>query len=154
MGCGGRGSTPKEKCSSCSARGYIVSGSKEVEVQIPAGIENGSQMRIAGEGYDGKDLFLVVMVEKHPKLDRQGHFLVGRLEIPYAKMILGGEIEYEIFGSKMLVKIPPKSRPGNRINLKGMGMPFPQNPKLKGDLILDLQLKMPVDVSDEHRVAL
>lgn len=151
MGCGGKGSVPKERCSFCSARGYVVAGSKEVEVQIPAGIENGSQMRIAGEGHDGKDLFLVVAVEKHPFLDRQGHFLVGRLEVPYSRMVLGGDMEYEVFGSKMVVKIPPKSRPGMRMKLKGRGMPLPQNPSLKGDLILDMHLKIPADVSEEHR---
>jgi molecular chaperone DnaJ len=151
MGCGGRGSVSKDRCASCIGRGYLVAGVKELEIQIPRGAENGAQIRVVGEGHDGKDLYLVIVLEKHPRLERQGHFLLGRLEVPYSKMVLGGEVDFEALDSKISVRIPPKSKPGSRLKVKGKGMPLPQNPNLKGDLMLDLNLKIPKEITDEHR---
>lgn len=149
--CGGRGSVSKEKCPSCSGRGYNSEGIKELEIQIPPGIDNGSQIRLAGEAHDGKDLFISVVVEKHPRLERQNQYLIGRLDVPYAKLVLGGEIDFDLFGSIISVRIPPKARPGSKLKIKGKGMPFPQNPNVKGDLVLDVHLKIPEDVKDLHR---
>jgi molecular chaperone DnaJ len=149
--CGGRGSLPKEKCSSCLGKGYISGESRQIKIQIPAGIDSGSQIRVPGEARDGKDLFVSVVIERHGNLERDGHFLVGRIEAPYSKIVMGGEVDFDLFGSKISVKIPPRTHPGSRLRIKGKGMPIPQNPNLKGDLILELRLKMPKEVSQEHK---
>lgn len=148
--CSGKGSVPKERCSSCSGRGYAILGSKQVDVKIPAGIDAGFQVRIPGEGYGGHDLFVMAVVERHEKLERQNHFLIGRMELSYPKLVLGGQEEFDLFGSKISVKIPPKTSPGSKLKIKGKGMPLPQNPNLRGDLILEIRLKIPAALSKEH----
>ena len=148
--CGGRGSTPKEKCQSCSGRGYAVLGSKKIEVQIPPGVDNGFQIRVAGEGSAGEDLFLAVMLEKNERLERHNHFLAGRIEVSYSKLILGGTEEFDLFGSKISLRITPRSYPGMKLRVKGKGMPMPQNPDVRGDLILELKLKVPSSLTKEH----
>lgn len=147
MSCGGKGSIPKENCSSCSGRGHLVSGSREIEVSVPAGIENGSQIRIPNEG---KDIFVYVVVETHSKFERHGHFLLARAFVPYSKLVFGGSEEVDIFGSKISVKIPPRSIPGMKMKIKGKGMPLPQNPNLRGDFVLELRLKIPKSLTKEH----
>lgn len=150
MDCGGRGSKPKEKCSSCSGRGYELIGSKQMEVNIPPGVDNGFQIRVAGGGHGGEDLFLSVMVDKHENLERRDHFLIGRVDVVYSKLVLGGVEEFDLFGSKISLKIPPRSVPGTKLRMKGKGMPLPQNPELRGDLILELRLKIPVVLTKEY----
>lgn len=151
VSCGGRGSVPKEKCPSCSGRGFVISGSKQFEVKIPPGIEDGAQMRMAdGDG----DIFLHVHVERHERLERRGHSLIGAVEADYATMVLGGKVDFDIFGSRIEVKVPPRTRPGSRLKLKGRGMPVPQNPSMRGDLLLEFRLMIPDKLSDEHEKAL
>lgn len=154
VSCGGRGSLPRDKCSSCSGKGFVVSGSKEVEVKIPPGIEDGSQIRMAGEADGNGDLFLHVQVERHEGLERRGHSLLGAVEVDYATMVLGGKVHFDIFGNRLEVKIPPRTRPGSRLKLKGRGMPVPQNPLIRGDLLLEFRLKIPENLSEEHEKAL
>lgn len=146
--CGGRGSVARENCSSCSGLGHIVSGSDEIEISIPPGIENGAQIRMSGAGRG--DLFIQVSVERHPQFERQNHFLVGRLYVSYPKLVLGGTEEIDFFGEKLSVKIPPRTSPGSRLRVKGRGMPMPQNPNIKSDMILDIYMKMPKALTKEH----
>jgi molecular chaperone DnaJ len=148
--CGGRGSISKDKCQSCLGRGYGVVGTKQVDVQVPPGVDSGFQVRVAGAGSSGDDLFLSVMVEKHEFLERRDHFLVGRLDVVYSKLVLGGTEEFDLFGSKISMKIPPRSLPGSRLRIKGKGMPLPQNPNMRGDLILEIKLKVPSTLTKEH----
>lgn len=152
--CGGRGSTSKERCASCEGKGYISGETKKVSIKIPQGIDNESQIRIAGEGHDGSDLFVSVFVEKHKSIHRQGHFLLGRLEVPYSKLVMGGDASFDLFGSSIPLKIPPRARPGSRFKLKGKGMPIPQNPSMKGDLVLELALKIPEVLTKEYEEAI
>lgn len=150
ISCSGRGKIPRGKCSSCSGRGYDVLGSKQIEVSIPAGVDNGFQVRIPGQGNDGQDLFLFVSVEKHERFERRNQFLVAWMDIPYSKLVLGGSEEFDLFGSKISIKIPSRSLPSSKLRIRGRGMPMPQNPNLRGDLILELRLKVPAALSKEH----
>jgi molecular chaperone DnaJ len=148
--CGGKGSLSLKKCLECEGRGYLVESTKDVEIKIPPGIEDGNQIRIANEASDGSDLFVVVNVEKDAKFTREGKILISSVEVPYSILVLGGKVNFDLFGTKLDINIRPKSNAGTRIRLKNQGMPFLQNPNLKGDLLIDIKLKMPEQISDDH----
>ena len=152
--CHGRGSTPADRCPSCSGQGYTVDSVRDVVVKIPQGIYDGSQMRMAGEGSDGNDLFVVVNVEKDAVFSRQDHFLIGSIEIPYHTLVLGGSANIDVFGTKIEIKIHPGLNAGTRIRIKNQGMPLPSNPSMRGDLLVDVRLKMPKSVTKEHEKVL
>jgi len=148
--CQGKGSIPSEKCKECEGKGYLVDSVKEIEIKTPPGIFDGAQIRLAGEAPDGNDLFIVVHVERDEQLIREDKFLLGHVDVSYPKLILGGDVEFDLFGSKILVKIPPRTTPGSRMRIKGQGMPLIQNPKVKGDLLLEVRLNIPKSLSKNH----
>lgn len=152
--CSGRGSISKQGCRTCNGRGQVVRSEREVEIKIPAGIEDGTQIRLSGEGPDGSDLFVVVNVERHPSIERQQRNLFGSIEIPYHSLILGGEFSFGLFGSDITVKVPPLTRPGSRLRVRGQGMPHLQNPELRGDLFIEVGLKMPSVVTPDYEKAM
>lgn len=148
--CSGRGSISIEKCKECSSKGYIVEGTKEVEVSIPEGIEDGTQIRFAEEAADGGDLFVVVQIDKNKKIIREGKNLFGNIDVPYSTLILGGTVQYDLFGFKIDIKIPPRLNAGSRLRIKNKGMPVTLNPAIKGDLFIDIKLRIPVSLTKEH----
>lgn len=148
--CGGRGSVSRNACESCQGRGYNVDSVKDVAVKIPPGIDDGAQIRLAGEAADGGDLFVVVNVDRDPNFSRQDRMLIGRADVPYHILVVGGTVSLDLFGTEISVKVPPRTSAGSRVRIKGQGMPAIQNPSVRGDLFVDLRLKMPKTVSKEH----
>lgn len=151
VACGGKGSIPIGKCDSCSGVGYISTGSKSVQIDIPAGIENGSQIRISQES---DDYFVYVIVEKNPFFERNNSTIYSRIKVSYPKLVLGGIEEFSFLGSKINLNIPKRSMPNKKLRIKGKGMPLPQNPNLRGDLIIELILEMPENLTSEHEYLL
>ncbi|NBT57179.1 J domain-containing protein [bacterium] len=152
--CQGRGSMSVKKCGGCKGKGYLVDSVRSVEVKIPPGVDEGSHIRLAGEAGDGGDLFVVVSVDKDDKIARKDGFLVGRIEVPYSTLVLGGEEDFSLFGSTLKVRISPRLNAGTRLRIKGQGMPSLHNPSVRGDLLLDVCLKMPGDLTKEHSKAI
>lgn len=124
---------------------------KNVVVSIPPGIDENTQIKVPNAGSDGKDLFVVVHIEKNENLKREGRHLFGSVDISYSNLILGGEIDYKLFDSNIKIKIKPLTKVGSRIKLKGQGMPLLQNPQVRGDLFITLNLKMPIKINDEYK---
>jgi molecular chaperone DnaJ len=148
--CLGKGAVSKFKCETCQGNGYLIDLIKEVDVKIPAGIEDGTQIRLAGASADGNDLFVVVNVEKDELFAREDKFLVGHVDVSYPVLVMGGEVPYDVFGTKLSIKIPPRTKAGTRMRVKGQGMPLIHNPSTKGDLLVEIRLKMPSDVDKAH----
>jgi molecular chaperone DnaJ len=148
--CSGRGSVSKQSCRSCNGRGQVVKSERQVEVAIPPGAEDGMQIRLAGEGPNGGDLFAAVVVDKHPAIERHQRNLVSAVEVPYSTLVLGGDTSFRLFDSEISVKIPPRTKAGSRLRIRGQGMPALQNPKLRGDLFLEISLKIPGEIGAEH----
>lgn len=146
--CQGRGSVSKESCNQCNSRGYVVESQDEMDVKIPAGIEDGTQIRLSGKS--NKDLYLHVNVEKDSKFIRENKYLIGSLEVPYHILVLGGEVDFEVFETKLKIKIHPRFDMSSRLRIKNQGMPHIQNPEIKGDLLLDIKLKMPEKITKQH----
>jgi molecular chaperone DnaJ len=127
---------------------------KEVDVKIPAGIEDGTQIRLAGAAADGNDLFVVVNIEKDELFSRENKFLVGHVDVSYPVLVMGGEVPYDVFGTKLLIKIPPRTKTGVRLRIKNQGIPFLNDPNIKGDLLVEIRLKMPKELSKSHEIML
>jgi molecular chaperone DnaJ len=148
--CSGRGSTPEQNCSECNGRGYKVVSERDVEVSIPAGVDEGTQIRVSGDSGPASDLFVVVSVDKDPRIERRQRSLFASVEVPYATLVLGGEASLALFGTNISIKIPRGTKSGARMRLAGRGMPHMQSPSARGDLFVDVSLAMPSVVSKEH----
>lgn len=148
--CDGRGSKPKQACSSCNGRGSKVISQREIAVSIPAGVEDEMQIRVTSEDAEAPDLFVVVSVDKHPSITRHHRDLIGCVDVSYATLVMGGDHHFDLFGSSINFKIPPRTKSGTRMRIKGQGMPLLQNPKVRGDLFIEVRIYIPSVLSLEH----
>ncbi|MEZ5418691.1 MAG: J domain-containing protein [Vicinamibacterales bacterium] len=120
-------------------------GARTFEVRIPAGITDGSRLK-AG------DVFLRVRLLPHPRFERNGRDLTTPLAVPVTTAVLGGPAEVvTLSGSRLTVKVPPGTQPGQRLRLKGHGLPAPGAPEDRGDLFARVEVRVPSSLSDEAR---
>lgn len=154
--CGGRGQTIKNPCRSCQGQGRVAK-SRSLQVRIPEGVENGTRIRLAGEGEAGArggppgDLYIFLEMAEHPLFERDGLDLFCRIPVPMTTAALGGEIEAPtIDGGKSRVKIPAGSQSGKQLRLRAKGMPQLRGGKF-GDLYLELQVETPVNLTAHQK---
>jgi len=145
--CSGMGSISRKPCQSCSGRGQTVKSQSEVEIPIPPGVEDGMQVRVSK---DSGDIFVVVNVDKDGSVSRQQSNLVGSIDLPYSALVFGCDAKFNLFGMEISVKVPPRTKAGSRLRIRGQGMPRLQNPEMRGDLFLDVGLLMPDSVGGEY----
>lgn len=145
--CSGRGQVPMQKCASCRGAGFTTSDPENVPVTIPAGIEDGFQIRSI---YKDNPLYVVVNIKSHPHFERRERNLFTTVGLYYSKLILGGSETIDVFGTKVVVKIPSNTNSGRVLKLKGQGMPYLSNPAIRGDLFVELKLKLPTAISDDY----
>ncbi len=145
--CGGTGRVVEKPCIKCGGTGR-ARVYKEVEVKIPPGVDNGTKLRIAGEGEAGRyggppgDLYLVVRVKPHHFFRRDKDNLFCKLKITFPEAVFGVERGIETFEGRQLVKIPSGSAPGSVIKIKGKGMPR-LGGRGKGDLYVEVDVDIP-----------
>ncbi len=150
--CGGDGKI-KEPCSRCSGQGTVAEVAR-LKVKVPAGVETGSRVRLAGQGGQGGDLYLRITVRAHPLVRVNGKDLSVDLPISAPEALLGAEVSAPTFEGPVKLKIPLGSQSGRRLRLRGRGLP-PLGPKTegsRGDLYVVLQIVLP-EPSDESRAA-
>lgn len=154
--CGGQGQVIKNPCKKCGGQGRIKK-EKSIKVKIPAGIEHGRRIRLAGEGEAGLrggpngDLYILLNIKPHKLFKRDGMNLYCRAPITVFKAALGGEIEIvAIDGSRAKVKIPPGSQTGQQFRLKGKGMSVMKS-DARGDLFLELFIETPVNLNKKQQ---
>ena len=133
-------------------------GARNVDVRIPAGVGDGSRVRVAGEGEPGAggapsgDLYLRIRQAPHPRFERKGRDLYLRVPIPLTTAVLGGEGEVKTLGGKSLrLKSPPTTQNAQVFRLKGHGMPVPGKPDEQGDLYATVDVQLPKQVTPEER---
>jgi DnaJ-class molecular chaperone len=152
--CGGSGRLVGAVCHVCQGAGAILRP-KRLEVKIPAGVTDGSRVRVAGEGRPGRDgrrgdLYLVISVRPHPRFQRKGDDLHTEVEVPLLDALLGGEVEVPTLKGKALLKIPSPTQNGRVFRLAGLGMP-----KLgrsgQGDLFVRVKVALPTELSPQER---
>jgi curved DNA-binding protein len=130
--------------------------SKRIEVKIPAGVDEGSRIRIAGQGGQGTagrgDLYLRIHVLPDPRFTREGTTLRTTVEVSLATAVLGGEVRVTTpDGRGLMLRIPPETPNGKSFRLRGQGMPHLGQPDKRGDLYAEVSVVLPTHLSDEQR---
>ncbi|CAG9612727.1 Chaperone protein DnaJ [Bacillus rhizoplanae] len=126
--CSGTGQIIKEKCTTCHGSGKIRKH-KKINVKIPAGIDNGQQIRVSGKGEAGAnggpagDLYVVVRVREHEFFHREGDDIICEMPLTFAQAALGDEVEVPTVHGKVKLKIPAGTQTGTEFRLKGKGAP-------------------------------
>lgn len=154
--CTGRGSIITNPCTTCSGSGR-QQRERSLGVNIPAGVETGTRIRLAGEGEAGGlggppgDLYIFIEVSDHEIFEREAQNLYCRVPVSMTSASLGGEIEVPtIDGGKSRVKIPSGSQSGTQMRLRGKGMPGLRS-NTKGDLFLEISVETPVNLTAKQK---
>jgi molecular chaperone DnaJ len=153
--CRGSGRVIRTPCETCGGAGR-VEREKQMEVKIPAGVETGSRLRLAGEGEAGTqggpsgDLYVVIHVKEHETFERQGNNLYASVPITFAQAALGSEVSVPTLDGQQNVKIPPGTQTGTVFRLKGNGMPV-LGGRGRGDLFVSVTVVTPTTLTREQR---
>jgi curved DNA-binding protein len=131
---------------------------RSVDVRIPAGVGDGSRVRVSGEGEHGTggatagDLYLRVHVEPHPQIERTGRDLHVKVSVPLVTAVLGGHAEVpSVDGRTLRLRVPPTTQNGQVLRLKGHGMPAVGHPDDRGDLYATVDVRLPRALTPEQR---
>jgi len=130
---------------------------KNIRITIPAGVENGQTIKIAGHGSPGVnggpagDLFIAFSVANDPKFKRQGSDLYTTVKLDLYTAVLGGEITADTLTGKVKVKVKPETQNGTKVKLKGKGMPVYKKADEFGDLYLTYEIQMPTNLTDKQK---
>lgn len=157
--CGGKGTIIKDKCTSCNGTGYNKV-SKQIEVNIPAGIDNGQAVRLSGYGEPGEnggergDLLVVCTVVEHPILKRQGANIYSTVSIDFPTAVLGGEIKVKTIDGDVLLKIKPGTQSDTKQRLKDKGVPSLRNKNVRGDHYVTIVVDIPTKLNSKQKKAL
>ena len=154
--CQGRGQVIDDPCKACGGGGRVTR-ERTLSVNIPAGVEDGTRIRLAGEGEAGLrggpagDLYIFLSITPHEFFQRDGADLHCRVPISMVSAALGGEFEVpSIDGSKARVKIPAGTQTGRRFRLSGKGMPVLRS-KQTGDMYVQVSVETPQNLSKKQR---
>ena len=152
--CHGQGSIIEERCPECNGGGKVQK-IRDIELKIPGGIDDGSQLRLAGEGEAGSggngDLYVVVHIKKHPVFNRRGLDLHMIKEISFIDAALGTKIDIETLGNKVeKLKIPDGTQNREIFKIRGNGMPAIHG-RGRGDLYVEIHVKTPRNISKKAK---
>ena len=154
--CHGAGVTEQgQPCPACGGRGQAVSREK-IKARIPAGVDNGSRVRLAGKGHPGPgggpagDLYLEIEVEPDPVFRRDGRNILVETDITMFDAALGGKIEVPTLTGRAKLTIPPGTQNGRKFRLKGKGVAAGKN-KPAGDLLVSVRVLIPESLTSEAR---
>lgn len=132
-------------------------GTRRIEARIPAGVDTGTRIRLAGQGEPGHsggpagDLYLVTQVRSDPRFERDGSTLTTRVNGPLTTLVLGGEIEVPTPTGRVALRIPSGTADGQTFRLRGQGMPSAGSPSQRGDLVVEVHAELPRTLSSEER---
>lgn len=154
--CGGAGQIVKNPCKVCGGAGR-VERERSLSVNIPAGVETGTRIRLAGEGEAGLrggptgDLYIFIEVKDHPIFQRDGVTLFCRVPISFTTAALGGEVEVPtIDGGRSRVRVPAGSQTGKQMRLRSKGMPALRGGGV-GDMLIEMAVETPVNLSARQK---
>jgi molecular chaperone DnaJ len=153
--CSGQGETIPNPCRTCNGRGLERKNRKKM-VSIPAGVDTGNQIRIAGEGQPGVDggplgnLYLVIHVKPHQYFRRRGSEILLDLDINVAQAALGAEVEVPTVDGDEKLRIPAGIQPGKVLKLRGKGVPSLRGSS-RGDQLVVVNVDIPRNLNAEQR---
>ena len=153
--CRGTGRVIPNKCKSCFGQG-LVENEHEIEIKIPAGVDTGARLRLAGEGEAGRsgggsgDLYVVIHVKEHDVFERQGNNLYVAVSITFSQAALGAEIKVPTLDGEETLTIPEYTQTGSIFRLKGKGIVSLQGHG-RGDLFVVANIVTPTRLTREQR---
>jgi molecular chaperone DnaJ len=155
--CRGQGRIVKHPCKQCAGSGHVQK-ERRLLVDIPAGVEDGTRVRLSGEGQAGfnggppGDLYVFVAVSAHEIFQREGHDLYCRVPVPFVTAALGGALEVPTLdGGRSKLTIPDGTQTGRQFRLRGKGMPLMRGGGVSGDLYVEIQVETPVNLSKKQK---
>jgi len=153
--CGGAGKVIKDPCVSCNGSGRVRE-EKTLSVKIPAGVDEGSRLRIAGEGEAGfnggpaGDLYVFISVKEHEKFQRREYDIHSEHAVSYTRAALGGEVKVDTIDGVETLRIPAGTQPNQVFRLRGKGVQYLQSPG-RGDQFVHIVVRVPTALNDEQR---
>ena len=154
--CQGSGHKISDPCPDCHGNGFI-NYKKDLKIKIPAGVDDGTRIRLAGEGAAGirggqnGDLYVFINIKGHKLYERQGNDLYARIPISMTCAALGGSVEIpSVDGRKLELKIPSGTQTGHRLKIKNEGMPILRSAS-KGDLWIEVKVETPVNLNARQK---
>lgn len=154
--CNGTGQVIEDKCSTCGGRG-LNEVTKKLKINVPAGVDNGTRLRVANEGDAGKrsgppgDLYVFLSVAPDPKFKRDGINILSEVKISYLQAILGCIFEVETVDGPTRLTIPAGTQPGTVLTLENKGVPKLGNPVSRGDHLITVLVEIPTRVAPEEK---
>lgn len=156
--CHGRGEIIADPCGTCHGRG-VVQEQKTLSAKVPAGVDTGDRIRLAGEGEAGEaggptgDLYIHIKVKDHPIFVRNESDLHCQVPVSFVTAALGGELEVPTLGGRVMLKIPPETQTGKVFRVRGKGVK-PVRGGETGDLLCSVYVETPVNLSAKQKDAL
>jgi curved DNA-binding protein len=130
---------------------------KNIRITIPAGVENGQTIKIAGHGGPGVnggpagDLYIAFVVADDPRFKRNGSDLYATVKLDLYTAVLGGEVTVDTLNGKVKIKVKPETQNGTKVKLKGKGLPIYKKEGQFGDLYITYDIQIPVDLTEKQR---
>ncbi len=155
--CHGKGTVISDPCHDCHGEGR-KNVEKKIEVKIPAGVDNGSKMRLSHEGDAGTngdiagDLYIVIHVNPSAYYQREGIDVITKLEVTPAQAVLGDIVKIKTLNGEQNLTIPAGTQHGGIVRIKGAGIPSISKPTLRGDHLVVISVKIPTKISNDERI--
>jgi len=153
--CNGTGSYNPSLCPNCTGRGAVPKTEK-ISVKIPAGVDNGSKVRLSGKGEPGAnrgpngDVYIITRIRPHRFFERKGDNIYCQIPITVSEAALGAKITVPTIEGKAVMKVPPGTQSGQKFRLSGKGVPSLKS-GIKGDQFIEVQIVIPKDLSEESK---
>lgn len=154
--CNGTGQVIEDKCSTCGGRG-LNEVTKKLKINVPAGVDNGTRLRVANEGDAGKrsgppgDLYVFLSVAPDPKFKRDGINILSEVKISYLQAILGCTFDVETVDGPTKLTIPAGTQPATVLTLENKGVPRLGNPVSRGDHLITILVEIPTRIAPEEK---
>lgn len=154
--CQGKGVRIEKPCENCHGEGRIKKARK-LNIKVPAGIQDGSRLKVTGEGEAGEqgaprgDLYVLIGVKSHDFFERRDQDLFCELLIPFTTAALGGEIKCATLSGETSLDIPAGTQAGKILKIKGQGLGHLQNPSIRGDQYVRIEIDVPKKLTAEQK---
>ena len=154
--CGGRGKVIKNPCNTCRGKGK-VRHTQKINVKIPAGVDHGQSVRVRGEGCVGSnggpngDLLVEISIRRHSVFQRYGQDVLCEVPITFTQAALGGEIEVPTLDGKTKFDLPEGTQTGREFVLNGIGIPYVNNPRRRGNHRFTVVVETPTKLNKEQK---
>ena len=153
--CGGAGKVIKDPCPTCSGAGRVRE-ERSISVKVPAGVDDGSRLRVAGEGESGHnggpsgDLYVFIGVREHAKFTRRDYDIHSEEPVTVTQATLGGDVGVDTLDGKETLRIPPGTQPSQVFRLRGKGVQFLDGSG-RGDHYVHVNVRIPATLTEEQR---